>query len=349
VTEHKANTASEVEENLDEAARVSEGGYQVYPGANLLHERDRRSQQLTSELQNLDLEIKASEGYPIHTRITFLEESYFIFDGNYLNLKHILDEFEQPTIFLKLLDERDRGRLTLFIRDVIRLFHNYLAGAATLLDHTRVLKDDMYEETSFADEYRQEVDQRFKNSSLPHFVEDLRNYMLHMGLPFALSKLTFDRGSSGMEVDSVICLDVSKLRAWKEWSEKGLEYLSTLDDEVKLDDIVNEYRSTVAGFYTWFRERQSELHHEALEKLEELESKREQLQQELRDIEDPLELTEETVSAMQEERQRLMDELASERRKYEQLEKEHLQVRQDIQQLIAEQTKGFWGRLAGSG
>lgn len=44
------------------------------------------------------------------------------------------------------------------------------------------------------------------------------------------------------------------------------------------------------------------MHSQALEELEELESKREHLREELKRLGDPLELTEKAVSAMREER-----------------------------------------------
>lgn len=345
--EHETNQVFEMDKNADEMPRTSEGGYQVYPGANLLDEKDRRWRELTRELQDLDRKIKSGKGYQASITGTFLEENYFLFDANHLNLKHILDQFEQPTMFLKLFDERDRGKLTLFVRDVVRLFHNYLAGAATLLDHTRIVNDEVYRETSFADEYRQQIEQRFRDSSLPHFVEDLRNHMLHKGLPFALSELSFDRASSGVEVDSALKLDVSKLRSWENWSEKGHEYLGALDNKVKLEDIVNEYTSVVADFYRWFENRHHELNHEALRELKELESTRDRLQGELRHLEDPLELTEKTVSGMREERRELTDELENERRRSEQLEQEQHQLQQEVERLEAERSKGFWRRLFG--
>jgi hypothetical protein len=337
-----------MENNRDEAAEISEGGYQLYPGANLLEERDRRWRELTQGLKELDRKIKSGKGYDASTVTASLEENYFLFDGNYLNLRHIMDQFEQPTMFLKMFDERDRGRLTLFVRDVVRLFHNYLAGAATLLDHTRVVNDELYRETSFAEEYRQQVEQRFRDAPLPHFVENLRNYMLHKGLPLALSELSFDRASSGVQVDSALRLDTINLRSWDNWSEKGREYLDALDNKVKLEDVVEEYASVVADFYRWFEKRHHELNREALKELAALESTRNQLQEELRRLEDPLELTEKTVSGMREERRHLTDELENERRKSEQLEQEQRKLQQEVERLQAEQSKGFWRRLFGT-
>jgi hypothetical protein len=345
--EFEANKATDMEINPDEAPEISEGGYQLYPGANLLEERDRRWRELTQELQDLDRKIKSGTGYDASTTTASLEENYFLFDANYLNLRHILEQFEQPTVFLKLFDERERGRLTLFVRDAIRLFHNYLAGAATLLDHTRVVNDELYQETSFAEEYSQQIDQRFKGSPLPHFIEDLRNHMIHKGLPFTLSELRFDRSSSGVEADSALSLDVGKLRSWENWSEKGREYLGALDDKAKLEDVVEEYTSVVAEFYRWFEKRHHEQNLEALRELEELQNTRGRLQGELRRLEDPLELTEKTVSGMREERRNLTDELENERRRSEQVEQKQRKLQVEVERLEAERSKGSWRRLFG--
>ncbi len=304
---YEADNASGAEENPDRVARElpqtvekpqgSQGYHQAYPAVRLLNEvvgflreRDRERQQLGKELQELDRRIKASEGHQAYTRMASLEESHFIFEGNLLNLRHVLNEFEQPPLFLKLWDERYSGRLDLFVSEVTRHFHNYLAGAATLLDHTYALIEDTYQGTSFANEYQERVNQQFVRSSLSHFIEDLRDYMRHEGLPFALAELSFSRSRSGAEAKSAIQLDVSRLRDWQKWSDKGREYLDALGDELKLDVIVDDYASILVDCYTFFRNRQSEFHRKSLEELEELERQKAHLQQELTRLEYYLEL-----------------------------------------------------------
>jgi hypothetical protein len=301
--------------------------YQAYPGANLLEERDRQRRQLGGKLRKIDRDIEASEGYRMRARMNLLEKSYFIFDINYLNLGHVLDEFEQPAVFLKLWEERTRDRFDLFIDDVIRLFHNYLAGALTLLDHMDTLRDALYGDEGFSEEYQ----------ALPHFMEDLLVYMLHQGLPFALAELNFGRMGSGVEVDSAIRLDVDRLKDWEHWSEKGREYLGALSGKAKLHGLVKEYVDTVAGFYQWFVLRQSELHRDSLERLEELEEKRREQWQKMRRIEDFLETAESTATEARKDRERLSKELERERERAERLEAD----------LDRERSKGFWRRVFG--
>jgi hypothetical protein len=312
-------------------------GYRAYPGPNLLEERDRQRRQLGGKLRKIDFDIEASEGYRMRARMNLLEKSYFIFDANYLNLGHVLDEFEQPTVFLKLWEERTRDRFDLFIDDVIRLFHNYLAGALTLLDHMDTLRDALYGDEGFSEEYQARWEERIGGPALPHFMEDLLVYMLHQGLPFALAELNFGRMGSGVEVDSAIRLDADRLKDWEHWSEKGREYLGALSGKAKLHGLVKEYADTVAGFYQWFVLRQSELHRDSLERLEELEEKRREQWQKMRRIEDFLETAESTATEARKDRERLSKELERERERAERLEAD----------LGRERSKGFWRRVFG--
>lgn len=300
-----------------------------------MDERDRQRRQLGGELREIEREIEASEGYRLRNRMNLLEKSYFVFDANYLNLRHVLDEFEQPMVFLKLWEERTRDRFDLFIDDVIRLFHNYLAGGTTLLDHIDTLRDGLYGDSGFSDEYQARWEEQIGAPSLPRFMEDLLVYMLHEGLPFALAELNFGRMGSGVEVDSAIRLDVDKLKEWEHWSEKGREHLGAVSGKARLHDLAKEHANTVAGFYQWFVLRQSELHRDSLERLEELEEKRWDQWQKMRRVEDFLETAERTATDARKDRERLSKELERERERAKRLEAD----------LDRERSKGFWRRV----
>lgn len=323
---------------------VPDEGYQVYPGVNLLDERDRQRRQLGGELREIEREIESSEGYRLRNRMNLLEKSYFVFDANYLNLRHVLDEFEQPMVFLKLWEERTRDRFDLFIDDVIRLFHNYLAGGTTLLDHIDTLRDGLYGESRFSDEYQARWEEQIGAPPLPRFMEDLLVYMLHEGLPFALAELNFGRMGSGVEVDSAIRLDVNRLKDWEHWSEGGREYLDALEGKVKLADVVGGYAAIVSGFYQWFVLRQSELHREALGELEALEGKRRDHRHKIRGIEDFLESAERTAIGAREDRERLSKELDEER---ERREAERARAQELEADLERERNRGVFSRMFG--
>ena len=321
---------------------LSSEGYEAYPGTNLLEGRDRQRQQLGRELQKLNRKIEDSDGYRFQSKMSLLERTHFIFDVNYVNLKHILDEFEQPMVFLKLWEEKNRNRFDLFINAVIRFLHNYLAGVATLLDHIRALQGDVFRGVDFSDEYRNRWDQQVGSSSLPRFLEDLLSHMLYRGLPFALAELNFGRVGSEVEVDSAIKLDTGKLGEWDGWSKKGREYLDTLEDKARLDDILKEHAAAVADFYQWFAARQFELRQEIVGELEELEGKKQSLQLKIKHLEDTLESVEKTAISIREERETLSKELEAERL-YRAWDKERADKLEAY--LENEREKGLWSRL----
>ncbi len=90
--------------------------------------------------------------------------------------------------------------------------------------------------------------------------------------------------------------------------------MGALDDKVKLAVVVGEHAKIVVGFYQRFVLRQSELHREALRRLEDLEEKRWDQQQKMRRLEDFLETAERTATAVREDRERLSKELEEERK-----------------------------------
>lgn len=334
-------------------AATPDEGYQAYPGVNLLDERDRQRRRLGRELRETEGEIESSEGFRLYNRMKLLEKSYFVFDTNYLNLRHVLSEFEQPAVFMKLWEEKTRDRFDLFINDVIRLFHNYLAGATTLLDHVHTLRDGLGDQgsrggpSSFSGEYRERWEGQLGNASLPRFMEDLLVYMLHRGLPFSLAELNFGRIGAGVEVNSAIRLDTNRLTGWEHWSQKGREYLNSLGDregKVGLDEVVEEYARVVSDFYHWFVLRQSELHRDELDDLERMETRRRSLGQKMHRLEDFLETAERTVADMREERERLARELEEERRRSQ----EEKTRADDLEaQLEQERARGFFRRRSG--
>lgn len=88
-------------------------------------------------------------------------------------------------------EEKNRERFDLFINDIIRLFHNYVAGTKTMLDHVHALQDDMLRGVDFSDKYRARWDQQFGGSLLPQFVEDLVTHMHYKGILLPWPSLAF--------------------------------------------------------------------------------------------------------------------------------------------------------------
>ena len=96
---------------------------------------------LGQELFELGEQIKATEGHRIQLKIRALRSSYYVFEGNYRRLVTALDFFGRMEVFMELWREDNRTKLESFIDEVTRRLHNCLAGAQSLVEHTRVFKN----------------------------------------------------------------------------------------------------------------------------------------------------------------------------------------------------------------
>ena len=197
-----------------------------------------------------------SEGGKIEIKTRNLGTSYYVFRSNYNELKNALELFNRKEVRKEIRAIKNREKLDLFQDEVIRFFHNYLAAAKSLVDHTRIVTKELYGSKEFFNEYNLRVKNTFGDSPLSHFVQDLRNYILHVGIPQMFAELAFD----GSKETNSIFLDLPSLKTWDRWSPKGRDYLNSLKKKVNLYKVIVAYCSLVNDFYNWFLARQEELH-----------------------------------------------------------------------------------------
>src|SRR5215217_7120632 len=227
---------------------------------------------LEQALFELSEQIKATEGHRIQAKIRGLMSSYYVFESNYRWLVRALDYFGRKEVFMEVWREDNRAKLESFIDEVTRLLHNFLAGAKSLVDHTRVFKDKMYKGHRFKKVYQDKIDRDLKDAPIVCFVQDLRNYVLHKQLPIASATLSFKGGGGTLtEFDSTVKLDVNELREWDRWKPESRAYLDSLDDNVQIRDVAETYETAIRSFYQWFGIQQELLHRVEFDELSSLE------------------------------------------------------------------------------
>ncbi len=221
-----------------------------------------------SRIRELEQKLKTSEGLRIHYKRRALRRSYGIFNGNYLILCRALDRMETLEYMMPML-ANDEVQIQQHNLDVAIVLHNFLAGAATLREHTKVFRDEVYSESPFGAEYDKEFKRTFENSPIVQFVLKLRNYTLHEQLPVTGSWVSFkNTNNTSEEWTAYVSLNVTKLREHstrehKKWNAKSREYLNSLDDKVKVRAVTDQYKAVVEDFYKWFAQRQEEIHGQA--------------------------------------------------------------------------------------
>jgi len=230
------------------------------------------------ELIDLGNEIENSDGWKITNKIFNLGTSHYIYMGNHSQLKQALEIFNNPKVTTEIWAVKNREMLREYQKEVIRLLHNYLASAKSLVEHTRIFARDMYGETDFFKEYEGMIEETFSKSPLARFIQDFRNYILHKGLPITSATLSFSE-NNGM--NSYIKVNIEELKKWEKWSAKSKEYLESLHLEINLEQIVTSYTEKVSSFYEWFGKRQEEIHSKEINELHKLQDEYKKLLEKL--------------------------------------------------------------------
>jgi hypothetical protein len=180
-----------------------------------------------------------------------------IFIRNTEDLRQALDSLRDPMEHVKLLAARDEEAKRAILRNVVRLFHNFLAGAMTLVDHTRVFVQDHYLGTDVNKEFKSRIERDFSQNSLTRFVQDLRNYMLHCGLPPLERTLLITKEGHGASGDANFVtgfyLRSDDLKKWSGWKSDSKIYLESAGEQIDLLQLVESYRVIIYAFHSEFQ------------------------------------------------------------------------------------------------
>jgi hypothetical protein len=146
----------------------------------------------------------------------------------------------------------------------------------------------MYKGHTFTKVYQDKVDRELKHSPIVCFVQDHRNYVLHKQLPIASAQLSLKGGGGTItELDNNIKLDVKELREWNKWKPESRVFLDSLDDKVQIREVAEKYEGAIRAFYQWFGEQQAQVHRVEFDELSRLETRCEQVRQELEEAGEP--------------------------------------------------------------
>jgi hypothetical protein len=146
-----------------------------------------------------------------------------------------------------------------------------LAGAMTLLDHTRVFVEEFYIGTEVNKEFKNRIQREFSNNELTSFVQDLRNYMMHRGMPPITHTLVMKPANSHrlgeVNATTFFNLSVEKLRKWKNWRRSSKNFFENYDDSIHILTLVEEYSSIIYKFHSELNALMLNYHKKDLEEL----------------------------------------------------------------------------------
>lgn len=129
---------------------------------------------------------------------------------------------------------------------------NYLASVKMLIDHTRrFMKPYADIEPEFEQEYQRRVG-AIASEDLAKFVQELRNYVLHMELPW--HGLTITHATSiSTEYPIILRFNMSSMRNYLDWSRRAKNFMEA-NKKVPILEIMRAYTGLIKGLYVWLFE-----------------------------------------------------------------------------------------------
>ncbi|HAT14472.1 MAG TPA: hypothetical protein DCS91_13710 [Microcoleaceae bacterium UBA11344] len=209
--------------------------------------------------------LQASSEMEIYRNLQALSASYGVFNKNYNELIRYLEHLNNPRESLFMYSSEQRENLERLIDETSRLFHNFLASAKSLVDHTRNIVKRLYSNQEFIKEYDAKLAEDIANNSVQQFVQRLRNYTQHYILPIPALQIEF----AEEDIEMSVRLDVEILKQWDGWGSSR-SYLEQLEDSLCLISLSNEYFFLIQNFYQWLTERQTQLHQSDFDNLQKM-------------------------------------------------------------------------------
>lgn len=197
----------------------------------------------------------------------------------YMNATTLVEESEKlsdPDIGIELMFVSNKDAGDQAHREINRHIHNFVAAAKTVVDHTRVMLNERYIETQIHQEINKRIIETVGASPVCKFVHDLRNFMVHKGLP---NSEMYMQGSNvgpdgAMHFKTGVRIEVNSLLDFKSWTAPALKYIQQAGDYVEIDAFTKQYVDEVKALHSWLDIELTQHHAADLAELAELQAEK---------------------------------------------------------------------------
>lgn len=181
--------------------------------------------------------IKTMYGYEVHWVCIRLIQCYKIFIRNSEEL--IRYSTNPPKIHYNFFPNiKSRIQKNNSDCEVVRLIHNYVASAKTLVDNSR-RSSKKYLSEKHRNEYNKIISDTFANDSCTQIIHNLRNFILHVDMPNIINQINIYTGES-----FYLSLPPDKLIKWDNWKPIERDYLQNLiniEETIVIDEFFSGY------------------------------------------------------------------------------------------------------------
>lgn len=175
---------------------------------------------------------------------------------------------EEIGLSLMYVNNKDAGSQA--HRELKRYLHNFVASAMTLVDHTRVMLAELYGGEKVHDEILERIKSTVAASPVCKFVQDMRNYIVHKGLPNSEMYLEGTNTDDGFVFKAGVRIRTAELLNWDGWKSLSKSYLRNASEFIQIQEFTKQYLEEINAFTLWLEDRLVSHHSEDLLELQRL-------------------------------------------------------------------------------
>lgn len=196
-------------------------------------------------------QINESEGNQFVLREKLKSISLNIFLNNSEQLLETLEYACDSEYGLQLVGSQNNAQSSYIHAEINRHVHNFVSSSMTLVEHTRNLMKKFYENTELFTQYQNKINSDFKSDGCSAFIQGLRNYILHCGLPQTSLGFSINNLDGKFISESTVFFNTKALLERENWTKNGKIFLQNSEDQLHIKNVVNEYRSKIVSFHEW--------------------------------------------------------------------------------------------------
>lgn len=205
--------------------------------------------------------LKVHPGKKIIDKLHGFNATNAVLWGNQRELVALIEKLENPDDPLMVMRMENRHLLEEKFTEVYRLLHNFLAAAATLVDHTRRMMDQKTINAAHKAEHGRDIKLTFESDPLSRFVKDFRNYVLHRDRPEI--NLTVHLVPEPAHHELLIGLE--SMLTWSKWSPPARSFVESKSPHIRISEFVQPYGKKVRRFGSEFVDRFSNYYSDEIE------------------------------------------------------------------------------------
>ncbi|WP_321864675.1 hypothetical protein [Burkholderia cenocepacia] len=199
-----------------------------------------------------------------------------VFQMNALELMEAAQRVKDPDQGMALMMEKNREAGLQAHRELNRHVHNFVSSALTLVEHTRVFMRKHYADTDILATYEKQVAATFAQSPVAQYVQGLRNYMLHRGLPKSSMFMQFTSNPGAANgsgtAETGVHYETASLLDWKDWKPVARIYLEQAGEQLDVHEFAQDYLTLVNQFHSWLNATLAEHHRSDIQELSQLQA-----------------------------------------------------------------------------